>query len=73
VHQRRVMRQAHFFTNGINDADAEAWIGYAVSQGWILEDGDGLLHAGPVSRYLPEPTAEAGRSDHWTHRLFARG
>lgn len=43
-----------------------------LDQQWIVEDGDGLLLPGPVSPLLPEPTEEAGRSDGWTHRLFAR-
>ena len=61
VNERRVMRQAELFRNGI-PANSEAWIGHAVAQQWVVEDADGLLRAGPVSPYLPEPVLTPGEA-----------
>ena len=63
--------RADFFSHSILAADTEAWIGHAVAQQWVVEDGE-LLRAGPVSPLLPDPTMEAGRSDGWAHRFLAR-
>lgn len=71
VWQSGVKQKSDYLADGISTADAEAWIGHAVDQQRVVTDG-ALLRPGPVSPYLPEPTAEAGRSDHWTHRFFAR-
>ena len=68
VHQRRVKPKADYFTHGIPTADAEAWIAYAVGQGWVVEDGD-LLRPGKVN---PEPMTalpDERSSRGWT-RIF---
>ncbi len=53
VHQLRVARQSDLFLNGI-PVDAEAWLSYAISEQWILQDADGRYTPGPVSPYLPD-------------------
>jgi hypothetical protein len=58
VRQSSVKLKSDFFPQGIPTVGAEAWISYALGQKWITEDGDGRLMAGPVSPYLPEPTAD---------------
>jgi hypothetical protein len=42
---------------GLQPEAADSYVNYAVSQGWVLVDGD-LLTVGPVDSRLPEQTGD---------------